>query len=373
MNWGHGNQGLRLQRQGSMCVLSGMIRVSKNNIYAGADKAKKFWHSAESFLQLDSAAEADSLMQLDARRKKGWGKLAFISQACRPSTTVKFTVNDHVLPSKIKIKSNGHVVFQSGGTKHGWISLSGVTWKASGRISKHGRGISQQTQGRMIMANGWRGERNSVYKQGDICMLSGDVKGGRSWKGRLLTLPKFCRPRERTSFVMSQGKKPYRVDVTRSGAVIGVNVPGSVRSQMSLNSIVFSTRKGQLIKLNHRRGWKRPKKFAAARAFRMGSLCVVSGFAYNHHVRDGNENRLKNSAAVGKLPAWCRPKKRLTFSTVAPDGQLQRIDVLHTGDVRWEGGRRDRNVNLTGIKFNVPSQTVQKYSKNMLKVTKCRL
>jgi hypothetical protein len=174
-------------------------------------------------------------------------------------------------------------------------------------------------------------------------------------------------------FALSQGTKSYRIDVTPSGAVIPVRVPGSVRNVINLNSIVFATTgKGADLKLNRKRGWNRPKKTAAARAYRMGSLCIVSGAAYNSKVRSGNKNcLLKNGAAVGRLPAWCRPSKRLTFSTVAPNGQIQRVDVLRGGEVRWTAGRRDKTVSLTGIKFNVPSQTVQKYSASLLKVTKC--
>jgi hypothetical protein len=363
MNWGHGNQGLRLQKQGATCVLSGMIRVSKRTV-----NGKKFWHQAESLIQLSDGAASEE----EAGRRK-WGNLAFIPRKCRPSSTVKFTVNNHILPAKIKIGSNGRVIFASGGTKHGWISLSGVVWKAAGRLSKDGRGISRQTTGRLITANGWKPTRAYAYKQGSVCMLSGSVTRGRNWKSRILTLPKFCRPRYRHSFAMSQGRRTFRVDVTASGAVIAKNVPNRIRSRLDLNSIVFSTKAGKALKLYKRRGWKRPKRLPGARVARMGSLCIVSGYGYNHRVRNGNKEKLKNGGAVGRLPVWCRPQKRLTFSTVAPNGRLQRIDVLRGGQVRWEGGRRDKMVGLTGVKFNVPSKTVQKYSKNMLKVTKCRL
>merc|ERR1711959_606127 len=102
--------------------------------------------------------------------KKRWGKLATIPRACRPATSIKFTVNNHVYPTKIKITPGGHVVFQSGSTKYGWISLSGVVWKSKGKIRKRSRGISRQIQGRLITANGWKGSGTSAYRQGKVCM-----------------------------------------------------------------------------------------------------------------------------------------------------------------------------------------------------------
>jgi len=367
MNFGHGYQGLRLQKQGNLCVLSGFIRVARNTIYAGQDRNKKFWHSMESLLQLDAAAGVEA-----REGGGGWGNLAKVPASCRPSATVAFTVNNHALPAKIAIKSSGHVSFQSGGTKSGIISVSGVVYKAAGKLSSKGRGISKTQMGGLIFANGWRGTGTNAYRQGAVCTLSGKITGGRNWKSRILTLPKWCRPKATLRFALSQNKRTVRLDVTPSGAVIPVSVSNAVRNRLNLNTITFSTRPGKVLKLYSKRGWRTAKKTAAPRAFRMGSLCVLEGSAYNSKVK-GSKNTLKNSAAIGKLPEWCRPEKRLIFSTVSPNGQLMRVDVLQNGEVRWEGGKRDKHVSISGIKFNVPTKTVQKYSKNMLKVTKCRL
>merc|ERR1711990_651973 len=44
-NFGNGYEGIRLQKQGNICMLSGLIRVATDDIQSGVDKGKKFWHS----------------------------------------------------------------------------------------------------------------------------------------------------------------------------------------------------------------------------------------------------------------------------------------------------------------------------------------
>merc|ERR1711934_175462 len=44
-NFANGYEGIRLQKQGNICMLSGLIRVATDDIQSGVDKGKKFWHS----------------------------------------------------------------------------------------------------------------------------------------------------------------------------------------------------------------------------------------------------------------------------------------------------------------------------------------
>ena len=61
----------------------------------------------------------------------------------------------------------------------------------------------------------------------------------------------------------------------------------------------------------------------------------------------------------------------MTFQTVSQNGKIQRIDVLADGSVRWIAGERDKFINLDGIRFDVRADLVQKFSRALLKISKC--
>jgi len=167
---------------------------------------------------------------------------------------------------------------------------------------------------------------------------------------------------------MSQGKQSFRVDVNSSGHVFGVGVNKKIATKFSLSNIVFSTARGSKIKAL--KGY-RATKGTPAQARRVGTMCVVSGSMYNPKIRSGVHCTLKHSGAVGKLPQWCRPTRRMIFTTVAKDGKVQRIDVLPQGTIRWTAGKRAKTVNLTGIRFTIPRAVAKRYSRGLKKVTKC--
>merc|ERR1711988_1448977 len=116
-------------------------------------------------------------------------------------------------------------------------------------------------------------------------------------------------------------------------------------------------------------GYRRAKGAPAAQARRVGTMCVVSGSMYNPKIRPGVHCTLKHSGAVASLPQWCRPTKRMVFTTVAKDGKVQRMDVLPQGTIRWLAGKRAKTVNLTGIRFTIPRAVAKRYSKGLKKVT----
>jgi len=284
-----------------------------------------------------------------------------------------FTVNNHIQPSKVKITPSGKLSFVSGGTKHGWISLSGITYKAGSSVTNmvNARKIRIDTvrNHRARTHNGWKGAAQA-YKQGNLCFLSGTISGGRNWRGKMLSLPKWCRPPGKLMFALSQGKQSFRVDVTKQGHIVGHRVPKQLRKTINLSSIAFSTIRGARIKF--KKGFKKPRGGLVAQARRMGTMCILSGAAFNPKIRRGVHCTLKHSGSIGMLPVWCRPKKRMIFTTAASDGKVQRIDVLQNGHVRWTAGKRGKIVNLSGIKFNTASWVVRKFSKALLKTKKCQ-
>merc|ERR1711939_1242691 len=364
-NFGNGYEGIRLQKQGNVCVLSGLIRVSDDTIQTGLDKGKKFWHAMmENLIQTGEGAY---------RKKSNWDILAQVSGACRPSAKIELLANNHVDPAKVSVDKDGTVRWVSGGSAHGWISLSGLAWKIGGALdgSTEGVGISSHKTGKVVYANGWRGQGVSVYKQGHVCFVGGKLVLGRNFQGRAMTLPTVCRPMKSHMFTFAHGKQTFRVDVRTDGAVVPINVPNDMKKEIDLSAIAFSTLKGKKISLKRDKNWKDNKKFPNAEASRMGSLCVLSGSAYNSDVRRGTHSLLKHSGSPAILPKECRPRHRMAFTTVTASGRTQRIDVSEDGTVRWIAGKREKFMNLDGIKFDVRAALVQQYSQALLKVSKC--
>lgn len=365
-NFGNGYEGIRLQKQGNVCLLSGLIRVASDDIQTGVDKGKQFWHSTmETLIQT-----GESSIQND---KNKWGVLATVDAHCRPTGGITLLANNHVDPATVEINKDGEVKWVAGGSAHGWISLSGLAWKAGGPIDgqEGGTSIAGYELGKVVYANGWEGTGVEVYKQGHICFVAGTLTNGRNFDGRALTLPVSCRPKTAKMFVFAHDKQTYRIDVSTDGAVTPINVAEDMKKQIDLSNIVFSTEEGEAIKLSDDKNWEVSKRFPKAEAIRQGSLCVLSGTAYNSDVRDGIHSLLKNSGSPGVLPEWCKPRHRMSFSTVAEDGKLQRIDVLADGSVRWIAGKRSKFMNLDGIRFDVRADLVQKFSHALLKISKC--
>merc|ERR1711988_300796 len=367
-NFGNSYEGLRLQKQGNVCMLSGLIREGYNKIFDGEDKGKQFWH-----------AEMESLIETgegSTQTADGtWGELATTSVQCRPDTEIELLANNHAEPAKIVIDKEGSVRWKSGGSRYGWVSLSGVAWKAGGRmdgsIRNGGTSIASITQGKVVFANGWKGEGVAVYKQGSMCFVLGTAYGGRNFNGRLFTLDPKCRPKRKMMFPMSRGKQSFRLDVSSDGAVTAAKVPDGIDKHIDLQSIVFSVQEGEEIKLHHTRNWRTSEKYPKPHAVRQGALCVLSGVAFNGDIRAGTHSLLKNSGSPGTLPEWCLPRHRMAFSTVQLDGKIARIDVLPSGEIRWIAGARSQYLNLVGIKFDVRADIVQKFSESLLKVSKC--
>jgi len=201
------------------------------------------------------------------------------------------------------------------------------------------------------MLNGWKGRGTSVYKQGSVCFVSGQVYGGSNWN-QIVRLPYWCRPKKRMIFGSSFGARAFRVDVTRGGLVRGMVGVKGVPKLLSLDGFAFDTMYGSAVPLTN--GFKKmsPRVYAQPRARRMGALCMLSGIAFK---------KGKIPGLVGTAPSWCRPKARMVFATNI-GSRIQRIDVLKNGQIRWTGGKASAIVNLTGIRYTVSAKTVLRFS-----------
>merc|ERR1711988_1140068 len=368
-NFGNNYEGLRLQKQGNLCLLSGLIRVGEETISTGSDKGKKFWHAMETLIQT-----GESSMNTPAVAGQ-WGDIASIGNQCKPNTMIELAANNHAEISKITIDKDGVVKWKSGGSRHGWISLSGVMWKAGGVMDGNIDGVPEHIasvmHGTVTFANGWKGEGVSVYRQGNICAVLGQTYGGRNFQGRVMTLPTNCRPKRKYMFAFSHGKQSFRVDVDVDGAVVPYKVPDSVEKYLNLQTIIFPVVEGTELELHNDRGWRPSSKFPPPQAYRQGALCVLSGVAYNGDIRSGIHSLLKHSGSPAVLPEWCIPRHRMAFTVISTEGKVQRVDVLDDGSIRWIAGQREKYMNLVGIRFDIRADLVQKFSESLLKVSKC--
>lgn len=313
----------------------------------------------------------------DATKPGQWGELATMGAQCRPETEIELMANNHAQVSKITISHEGAVRWKSGGSRHGWISLSGVMWKAGGNLdgTLDGTGIAAVHQENVVFNNGWKGDGVAVYKQGHLCFVLGKTHGGRNFEGRVMTLPTMCRPKRKMMFAFSHAEQTFRVDVDVDGAVVPLteSIPDDTEKYMNLQGIVFTVEEGKEIKLHEDRGWRTSANptYPAPEAFRQGATCVLSGVAYNGDIRAGTHSLLKNSGSPGMLPEWCLPRHRMAFTTIGTNGKPQRIDILDDGSIRWIAGEREKFMNLVGIKFEVRADIVQKFSQELLTVSKC--
>jgi hypothetical protein len=370
-NFANGYEGIRLQKQGNICLLSGLIRSASENIVSGVDANKVFWHAEmETLIQTGESATAG--------KQNNWEQFATVGGHCKPTSAVELLANNHAEVTKVKIDNEGRVTFVSGGQRHGWISLNGLAWKAGGPLQGKESGDSIASIGQfkenVILENGWQGQGLDVYKQGHVCFVSGKLINGRNFEGSLMVLPPSCRPKAEKTFMFAHDKEVFALKVGVDGAVKPHQVNDNVAKSVDLNNIVFSTSDAEDFKLDGDKGWTVSPGAPKPEAQRQGSLCVLSGTAHNADVREGHHSLLKNSGQPGTLPEWCRPRNRMAFSTiqVGSDGVgVARIDVLPTGAVRWVAGSRQKNVNLDGIKFDVKATIVKKFSAALLKVSEC--
>jgi len=404
-DFGNGYEGLRVQKLGNLCVLSGLIRVSEAAITSGEDADKKFWH-----------AEMETLLQIgESAPTKSWGQLAQVGDECVPGTDVALSANNHANPATVRINPKGVLTFESGSSKHGWLSLSGLVYQAGAtaqmpldgniltsmpaldeELTLQEKNTRVQTKKVLMYFEGWEkgeGEEPSVMKQGSICTMSGTInikdkisekvqtfgkQTEREKNAQAIVLPTICRPAVRMMFSFSHGSTAFRVDLDTDGKLIPMNVPDWVPMKLDLSTIVFSTEAvsvaGTCSKMTLNKDWTTGPDHAKdgpPHVTRQGSLCILSGVAFNAKIRNGQHSLLQNSGSPGTLPEWCRPHQRQAFSTMTATGKMQRIDVMPSGVVRWIAGAREKYVNLVGIRFNVRTDIVQKYSKELLSVSEC--
>lgn len=260
----------------------------------------------------------------------GWALLADLPPACAPAGELIFNLNNHTKTARVDVKPSGELFWVAGGADHGWISLDGVVLKPG----EGGEALKLQN-GWVNYAGAYRKAR--VARVGDLCVVSGLIKGG-AWS-TLAVLPEDCRPEKRLIFNLNNHVKTARVDVKPSGEILWV-AGGKDYGWISLDGIVFETGKGGDPLALHNNWVNFGGEYREARVTRFDDLCIVSGL-----IKSGSWGSL----AV--LPEACRPAGRLIFNLNNHESTA-RVDVTANGEILWvTGGKNHGWISLSGIVF----------------------
>jgi hypothetical protein len=200
----------------------------------------------------------------------------------------------------------------------------------------------------LTLATSWtnfgEGYRGAMYKkQGEICVVSGEVTLDADVWGHIATLAEECRPSGRLIFNLNNRDYTNRVDVLSSGEIryeAGVKHP---MKDLSLTGLTFSVAAEPLSLLST---WTNgPSPYLGAEYDLQGALCVVSGLVQT-------ERNFENNP-IAILPAECRPPNTLIFN-VNNHESTTRVDVKSDGTIEWAaGGKFHGWLSLSGIVFEV--------------------
>ena len=121
-----------------------------------------------------------------------------------------FNLNNHQYTSRVDVLPDGRKVYWAGGgSSHGWLSLTGISFVA---VPTNAVTLAQQWQ-----PYGYEYGIPTWKVQDEVCEVAGLIYGNH-W-GHLATLPSECRPRERIIFNVNNHQYTTRVDVLPDGGV----------------------------------------------------------------------------------------------------------------------------------------------------------
>lgn len=249
---------------------------------------------------------------------------------CRPAERLVFTsmLNDeHV---RIDVSNQGvlQIVYSKISSK-GWMTLSGISFMTS-----NSKDVAVNFE------NGWKpfGEEYGTPKlaeQNGLCLMSGLLRApGDSWP-QPVRVPDSCKPYNgRAVFSVNNNEWNTRWDILPSGQVTFSGGYASYR-WTSLDGIIWTGKgaEGEDIELlngfvNYANG------FRNAKFVRVGRVCSLSGLveAGGRRASPGQPYHV-----VGRLPASCRPKKRVVLAVPHNDKYRLRVDVQPDGMIILPG------------------------------------
>lgn len=165
---------------------------------------------------------------------KGKGRDLFqLPPGYRPKQRLIFNMNNHDASYRLDIHSNGVVQWNAGGKKHGWLSLSGITFDTEpGKALELARGWG-------AYGKGYAGPAAS--KTGKTVVVSGLVRHAKSWSPHIATLPADMRPPQILVFSANNHDGQTRLNVLPDGRIF---YAGGQRKHgwISLTGITFATK-----------------------------------------------------------------------------------------------------------------------------------
>lgn len=178
-------------------------------------------------------------------------------------------------------------------------------------------------------------------REGDFCVVQGLARLRGGWSNPVGTLPRDCRPLDgRLIFNLNHHVISARVDVLREGEIHYVTNVGSY-NWLSLTGIGFYV-ESATNQLDMAPGWGQYGNGYRRPSWQLDSsrVCAVSGLA-----------TYAGQGHVATLPAECRPKNRLVFSTNLHQ-HSERVDVFPDGKIMWIAGTEAHGwLSLDGIVF----------------------
>jgi hypothetical protein len=270
--------------------------------------------------------------------KKGY--LGQLPGNCRPSARLMFATLAGGQEARVDVRIDGRM-FQVTGPEHGWLSLSGLAFPVASANTKPLPLIGNYKSYGSVWTP-------AVYRQyGKFCVLSGLVRNGDT-TGPLAVLPSKCRPDGRLSFSTSNHDHITKLDVLPNGAIMHDSTTRD-KGWTNFNGLMMSRHAGEDVDLSQ--GWVDYENGFRPASFNVfANLCIVSGAIKAEHDDDWPHE-------IATLPKECRPRERLVFATNSGD-QAARIDVLPDGRVMHISGSGKNNfLSLDGISFVLRQET----------------
>jgi len=284
-NWewiGYGYEKPVYRREGSLCIVSGVIRL------------------ATTFNP----------------------RVATLPPACRPydgTHIFSLILNGDV--ARVDVGKAGEVTIITGvRVAAGYLSLNGITFV-----------VNDNDQTPLTLENRWVPYASgyaapSMYQPGSLCMLSGLAKNG-GWS-YLLSVPDECRPFDgRALFNTNNHDANTRWDMLRNGQV---HFSGGRTNYgwTSLDGMIWPGKvDGHRLDLLSGFG-NYDHDFRPAKASRSGRVCALSGL-----VRRENNN----ANLIARLPETCRPRRRIITGAPHLNDRRLRVDVFPDGRLEIAG------------------------------------
>ena len=187
-NYGHVYDGVRLNKEGHIVTLTGLIKSGR------------------------------------------WGHIATLPVGYRPKSRLIFNVNHHQYTSRVDVLPNGQVHWIAGGKSHIWISLSGIAFSTA--VGKS-----------LTFASGWRDfghgfAGGQVHKYGKLVFVSGLLRGSQ-WGRPMAVLPVGYRPAARMLSNVNNHAATARLDLFPNGQLIW-GAGGRLHNWLSLTGTIFA-------------------------------------------------------------------------------------------------------------------------------------